>query len=628
MSKEIIVKSKDLEFFRRSTVGELVYTAVRIAPDVEATSYRKPGEETFTSFTYLEFAREIKALAQGLMSLGIQKGDMVSILAETRYEWPLADFSILTSGGVTVTIYPTLSPSSIEYILNDSDTTILFVENQEQLNKVMEIQDKVPKLEHIITMEATDKPRDNIHTLEEVKELGKKYDNDPLEYDEIMQSIKPDDLCSLVYSSGTTGKPKGVMLTHWNFVSNVFAMREVVQYSPGDDMLLFLPFAHVYMRLVFFAAVAGRQTCYFSRPDRLAQDLPVVRPKVMTAVPRLWERVYDRMVQRVEASRVTRRMIFYWAARIAREMGQARGQGIEPSPRLKRKHRFAERLVYKRIRAMAGLDRLKTCVSAGSALPKDLAYFYNGIGFPLLEGYGLTETAAPANINPSDNFRPGSIGPPLPGVLEKIAEDGEILIKGDNVMKGYYKLPEDTREAFTEDGWFKTGDIGVFDKEGFLYFKERKKHIVVLSTGKNVAPLPIEDKLKESPWIEEAVVIGDDRRFISALIQPNFVKLLDFVNENGIKFDEKLIEYAKDQAGEDTPVKVDPVMFSDEAVVDIFRKAVDNANKHFDTFEQVKRYNLLEEAISEEKGELTPTLKVKRNVMQEKHAKKIDVLYG
>ncbi len=627
MGEEKIVKSQELEIFKRSTLGDVLYTAVRVEPEVVAISYREPGTENFVSLTYLDFGREVKALAMGLLHLGIQKGDKISILAETRYEWPLADFAILTTGGVTVTIYPTLSPSSVEYIINDSDSQMLFVEDQEQLDKVMEVSDKISHLKYIITMEKTDKPWSNIYTVQEIQEMGRNNNYDPIKYDEVQQSIHPDDLCSIVYSSGTTGQPKGVMLSHWNFVSNLFAMREVVQYSSGDDMLVFLPFAHVYMRVVYFAALAGRQTCYFSRPDRLAEDLPVVRPAVMTAVPRLWERVYDRMIQRVESSRITRRLIFYWAARIAREMGQCRSKKIEPPPRLKRKHRLAERIVYKRLRAMAGLDRLKTCVSAGSALPKDLAYFYNGIGFPLLEGYGLTETAAPANINPSHDFRPGSIGPPLPGVEQKIAEDGEILIRGHNVMMGYYKLPEETKESFTEDGWLKTGDIGEFDEEGYLYFKERKKHLLVLSTGKNVAPLPIEDKLKESPWVEEAVVIGDDKKYVSALIQPQFSKLLDFARTNAINFDENLTEYAPDQAGEEVPVKVDPALLAHEKVQEIFRQAVDEANRFFNDFEKVKKFQLLDNAISQERGELTPTLKIKRNIMASNYGELIDTLY-
>ncbi len=627
MSKEVLMKSRDLEIFTRATVPVLFHAIVRIEPHLVAAAYREPGKEEFKELTYQDLARKVKALAQGLIYLGLKKGEMVSILSDTRYEWPVADFAILTSAGVTVTVYPTLSTPSVEYIIRDSGSKIIFVENQEQLDKVLEIKEDLPHLEYIITIEKTEKPLQNIYTMEEVQEMGKVYDNNIETYEQIQQSISPDDLCSIVYSSGTTGKPKGVMLTHWNFVSNLFSMREIIAYEPGDNFLGFLPFAHVYMRIVFLAAVAGRQACYFSRPDKMAHDMPAVRPNAMTAVPRLWERVYDRIMETVESSRITRRIIFYKAAKIAREMGYFRSKSIEPSRGLKFKHSLAERLVFKRIRAAAGLDRLKICVSAGSALPKDLAYFYYGIGIPLLEGYGLTETAGPSNVNPSENFRPASIGPPLPGVVEKIAEDGEILVKGDNVMKGYYNLPEETKEAFTEDGWLKTGDIGYFDDEGYLYFKERKKHLVVLSTGKNVAPLPIEDKLKESSWIEEAVVLGDNRKFVSALIQPNHKKILDFARQNNIKFDEGLIKYGKDQAGEDIPIKIDRSLLNNKKIIDLIQEAVDDANKYFDDFEQVKKFHLLDEAITQDKGELTPTLKVKRNVIEDKYAEQIEGLY-
>ena len=627
MTSEKIVKGKELPFFKRITLGDLLNTATIADPEVVAAAYRKPGENEFTKLTYREFSREIKELALGLIALGLEKGDRISILSETRYEWPLADFAILTTGGVTVTIYHTLSSPSIEYILNDSGSKLIFVDNQERLDKVLEVKKNIPHLEYIINIDPLENPHENIYSLEELKKLGAKNEQNSLVYEERQHNIKPDDFCSIIYSSGTTGNPKGVMLTHWNLISITFGLKEVLDYKPGDIMLGFLPFAHVGMRANFLCSLIGRLSCYFSVPEKLSEDISLIRPVAMAAVPRLWERVYDRLIEKVESSGILRRKIFYWAAGVARDIGETRSKNKEPSRGLQFKHRLADRLVFRKIRIMGGLERLRTCVSGAASLRKELAYFFNGIGLPLLETYGLTETAGPVNIVPSNKFRPGSVGPPIPGITEKIAEDGELLIKGDGIMQGYYNLPEETKEAITEDGWLKSGDIGFFDDEGYFFYKERKKHILVLSTGKNVAPLPIEEKLRKSPWIEEAIVLGDNRKYIAALIQPEFKKLVDFAEENKVNFDRNLTEYTYTQVGEKIPAKVDPSLFKDEKVANLYKKEVEEANYYFNNFEQVKRFILIEEAVSLEGGELTPTLKVKKHAVENKYADRIEDLY-
>ncbi len=623
-----VVRGKELGEVKHESINDLFWATVERYPDIEAVRYRT-GDD-FTGLTYREFGEQVKGLAQGLMSLGLNSGDKVSLLAETRYEWALADLAILTAGGVTVTVYPTLSARTVQFIAGNSDSRMIIVENQEQLKKVLSVWEELPQLEQVIMIEGeTEKPQENICTFSELMELGLQYSADhPTAYEERWRSVAPTDLSSIVYTSGTTGLQKGAMLSHWNWRFNVYAVVQLVDFNPGETMLAFLPLAHVYMRLVYFAAVSAAATIYFSRPESLAKDLPVIRPNSFVSVPRLFERVYNRITDQVKSGPALRRTIFYWAAGVAREMGRVHSLWAEPSLGLRLKHRLADRLVFSKIRSKMGVDRLKWTCSSGSALTKDLAFFFNGLGIIIIEGYGMTEVAAPSNLNPVGRFKPGSVGPPLPGVMQKIAEDGEILIKGDNVMVGYYKLPEETKEHFTEDGWLKTGDIGAFDSDGYLVFKERKKHILVLSTGRNIAPLPIEEELKKSSWVEEAVVIGDNERFIAALIQPAFQPLLDLARERGLVYDETLTEFVNMPTGERVPVKVDPKLLRDEAVLDFFLSVVDRVNKVFDSHEQVREFRLLCEALTTEKEELTPTFKVKKNVIRNKYAHLIREIYA
>ncbi len=623
-----VIKGRDLGEVKRETINDLFWETVERYPEIVAARFR--SGDGFNEFTYRELGRQVKELGQGLLALGLKKGDKVSLLAETRYEWVVADFAILTAAGVTVTVYPTLSARTVQFIVDNSDSEIIFVENQVQLDKVISVWDQLPALKQVIVFEDLEsKPRDNIFTLQEAKELGRRFaEEHPAAYETAWRSVDPAELSSIVYTSGTTGLPKGTMLSHWNWRFNVYAVVDLVDFQPGDTLLAFLPLAHVYMRLVYFAAVFAAATNHFSYPETLAQDLPLVRPHCFVSVPRLFERVYNRLQEQMGSGPALRKKIFSWSAAVAREMGETLSLWREPGIGLKLKHRIADKLVYSKIRDKMGVDRLKWTCSAGSALRKDLAFFFNGMGITIIEGYGMTEVAAPSNLNPVGRFKPGTVGPPLAGVMQKIAEDGEILIKGDNVMMGYYKLPEETKEYFTEDGWLKTGDIGAFDEDGYLVFKERKKHILVLSTGKNVAPLPIEEALKRSRWVDEALVIGDNEKFVAALIQPNYQPLLDMAQEQGLQYDPSKTEIMETATGEKIPVQVDQNLLKDEKVLELFRNVVERANSSFDPHEQVKKFQLLGEALSLEKDELTPTLKVKKDVIQKKYDNLIKEIYA
>lgn len=623
-----VVKGRELGKIKRETLNDLFWNSVKKYPFIEAVRYRS-GDD-WAGLTYRELGDKVKTLALGLLSLGLKKGDKVSLLSETRYEWIMADFAILTAAGVTVTIYPTLNAKTVRYIIENSDSKIVIVENKTQLDKVLSVRKKLPDLKYIITLEELEeKPGDNIYSISAVMTMGKEHGKKKKTlYEKSWKNVKPEELSSIVYTSGTTGLPKGTMLSHWNWRFNVYAVVDLVEFDPGDTLLAFLPLSHVYMRLVYFAAVYAGATTYFSLPDSLAQDLPLVRPHCFVSVPRLFERVYARLMEQIGSGPLIRRKIFHWSAAVAREVGEIQSRWEEPSPKLKRKHRLADKLVFSKIRARMGVDRLKWTCSAGSSLRRDLAFFFNGLGIMIIEGYGMTEVAAPSNLNPVGRFKPGTVGPPLAGVMQKIADDGEILIKGDNVMMGYYKMPEETKAYFTKDGWLKTGDIGRFDEDGYLVFTERKKHILVLSTGKNVPPLPIEEELKKNRYIDEAVVIGDDEKFVSALIQPNYQLLMRFARDHKIAYDENLTEYTLSVNNEEVPVSLDDALLQNKAVLELFQKAVNRANRSFNDYEQVHAFKLLKNALTMEAGELTPTFKVKRDAICEKYAGLIGEIYS
>ncbi len=624
--KEKIVHGKEMAKPERESLNQMLWRSIENYPSWYAVKYKEG--DNFSGFTYAEFGEKVRYLAQGLMSLGLGKDEKVSLLSQTRWEWVLADFAILTAGGVTVTIYPTLPSSIIKHIVQDSDSVIIILENQEHLDRFMEIADDLSELTYIITIDETRRERDNIFTIHEVIERGREFQgNNPDLYEERWKSVQPDDLSSIVYTSGTTGLPKGTMLSHWNWRINFYAVTENFSFGPGDRMLAFLPLAHAYMRCVCLGIMGTGATTYFSLPERLAEDLPLVKPTAFVSVPRLFERVYSRIVDQMESASPLRRKIFYWAASIAREVGYFQGKG-EPMPSGKKvQYKLADRLVFSKLRKRLGVEDLKCAVSGGSALTRDLAYFFNGAGIKILEGYGMTENAAPASICPLEKIKPGTVGPPLPGTMIKIAEDGEILIKGDHVMKGYYKLPEETREVITEDGWLKTGDIGYFDEDGYLVFKERKKHLLVLSTGKNVAPLPMEDALKKSAWIDEAIVIGDDRKYTCALIWPNYQFILKYARENNIPFDESLTEYEAGQGGEEVPAKVDPALMENDNIRELMEKEFQSAIKEFASYEQPKKFALVNQSLSMDRGEITPTFKLKRKVIIEKYIDLIEKMY-
>jgi long-chain acyl-CoA synthetase len=519
----------------------------------------------------------------------------------------MTDFATLCRGALTVPIYTTLVPEQVRYIIEDSDAKIVVYSGPELGSKIEAVKDRLAKVRHFISF-SSDAPK-GVLTLERVLEMGRKADAaDKGLFEREALLVKPDDEASLIYTSGTTGVPKGVILTHGNFVSNLTAVSTIIQFSYRDTVLSFLPLSHVLERLVTFTYMfKGCSIAYAESVETVAQNLLEVKPHIMVSVPRVFEKIYAKVMDNVLSSSGLKRKIFFWAIKVGKTWGALKVSGRDIPAPLRFKRNLAHKLVFAKIIARTG-GRVRFFVSGGAPLSKDIAEFFYAIGLVILEGYGLTETAPALSINTFEAIRFGSVGKPIPDVEIKIAPDGEILAKGPNIMKGYYKKEAETREVF-EDGWFKTGDIGHIDGDGFLIITDRKKDIIVTSGGKNVAPQPIENLLKTIPYVSTAVVIGDRKRFVAALIVPNFERLEEYARNSGIVF--------KDRGA----------LVRNEQVVNFIKAEVDRATPVLAPYERIKKIALLEREFEIEKDEITPSLKVKRNIIENRYRDVIDALY-
>lgn len=587
-------------------------------PDALAVLYRREGN--VVEVTYRNLRSQVERVAAALLSMGLERGQRALIMSETRYEWLLADLAILFAGGVTVTAFPTLPPHLLKHHIEDSGSSILFLEGEDQVLKLKETKLEVePK---VILFEAAQGPSTLSKLLE--REPG------PSELQELhrrAEEVKPGDVASIIYTSGTTGVPKGALLTHWNIASAALSGLQVLGAERGEMVVAFLPMAHIYQRLVCLGMLMIGGTVAFSTPRSLADDLLQFKPHHMAAVPRLYERVYDRVLDEVERQPGPSQRIYRWSERVALEYSEATSGGRRAGMLLRLKHQLADRLVYRKIRAGLG-GRLRYAMSGASALPRRLAHLFNGMGIRVLEGYGLTETAAPANLNPPDRIKPGTVGPPIPGVIETLTEDGEILIKGPNVFIGYNNLPEETKSAFTEDGWFRSGDLGEFDEDGYLRILGRKKHILALSTGKKVAPRPIEEALRASPWVGDCMLLGENRKFTAAIIQPHFDRLLELLRSKGVDVREDDLVYGTTPAGERIIAEVPRDLVQRPEIVGLFEGVVEKVNSRLDYHEKIKRFLVLHRAFSFDRGEITPTLKKRRDVIEANLKEEIAELYA
>jgi len=588
------------------TISRLFLNTIKSYPKPDILLSKEKG--SYVSISTEEFGRRVKHLSLGLKNLGCRSGDKVIILAENSPQWMMADFANLSLGAVTVPIYPTLVPEQIRYIIDDSDAKFVLCSSPTLWQKVEAVKKDLSKVVHFVSFER-DAPPGTL-SLGELLAEGRKLDEgNPGDFEKMALAVKPEDIASIIYTSGTTGTPKGVMLTHGNFMSNIKTLASIIQFGHPDYVLSFLPLSHVLERMVTLAFLfKGCSIGYAESIETVAENLLEVRPQIMVSVPRLFEKLYGKIMDNVLLGSALKRKIFFWAVRVGTECGRRSLQKKKVSRALRFKKKIAHKLVFSKILEKTG-GRVRFFVSGGAPLSKDIAEFFYAIGLVVLEGYGLTETSPVISVNTFEDIRFGTVGKPIPGLKVKIAGDGEILVKGPNVMKGYYKKEAETREVFDEDGWFHTGDIGHLDSDGFLVITDRKKDLIVTAGGKNIAPQLIENLLKRNPYIANAVVVGSGRKFISALIVPTQEKLEEYAQRNRIAYAE-----AKDLIGRE---EIKKFMFDE----------VERSTPNLAPYEKVKKIILLERDFEIEKEELTPTLKVKRNKVEEKFKGLIDSLY-
>jgi len=583
------------------TVNTRFAEAARKYPDRPALSSKPHGSKTWEVLTYQDLAGRVRQVALGLRALGVERGDRVAILSENRPEWAIVDLATLAVGAVSVPVYPTLPASQVAHILSDSGAKAVVAENAKQVAKVVQARDSAPGLAVVVTLDEA-AAKDGILSLASVIEQGAAAQFDE-SYEAWRDAVRPDDLMSLVYTSGTTGNPKGAMLTHGNMTAALDAANhQFPQFQPPNDVFLsFLPLSHVFERVTYNLAITqGAHTRFNDSIFKLMDNLAELEPTVMQCVPRVHESIHDRVADGLAKLPGRRKTLTYWALGVGDAVARRHNAGRPISPLQSLRFLLADKLVLSKIRARFG-GHLKFFVSGGAPLNPKTAYFFLAIGIPILEGWGLTETTAAATANPSGRVKVGTVGPPMFNVQVQIAPDGELLVKGPTVMRGYWNNPEATGEVIDGEGWFHSGDIGECDAQGYIKITDRKKDILVLANGKKVAPQPIETRLKHSPLLTEVVLLGDNAGTVGALVVPNF---------------DALKTWAKEQGKE---LKTNEALIADSGARKYVKSEIDSLSKDLADFEKIKRIALIDHAFSQEGGELTPTLKVKRRIVAEKY---------
>jgi long-chain acyl-CoA synthetase len=560
-----------------------------------------------------ELFERIRDVSLGLMSLGVSAGDRVAILSESRPEWVVCDMAALLLGAVTVPIYPTLNDTQVRYILADSAARLAIVSTKVQLEKVQDVRHLLPELSAVVVLDDSVAAKASVLGFADVAARGRAQINatwgTAKAFRDRARAVRPEHLATIIYTSGTTGEPKGVMLTHANLVSNLRAAEEVLDLHSEDVALSFLPLSHGFERMASFLYLLTGTTMIFAESfDTIGRDVALVKPTMITGVPRVYEKMQARIVEKGQSAPGLKGKVFTWAIDAGVKRARAELRGRRANPLVALQSALADRLVFSKIREGVG-GRLRIVVSGSAPLAPGVLEFFVGIGLPIIEGYGLTETAPILTVNPPQALRVGVVGKPVRDVEIRIAPDGEILARGANVMAGYYNKPEATAEVL-RDGWFHTGDIGVIDANGYLAITDRKKDLLVTSGGKKIAPQPIENTLKRSPLIAEAVVLGDRQRYAAALIVPDYAAL-----------EKRLKELGRPEAAREQLVVRDDV-------VALYEEIIDGLNRELSQYERIKRFALLPREFSIESGELTPTLKVKRKVVEEKWREVIAGLYA
>ncbi|MEV5843064.1 AMP-dependent synthetase/ligase [Streptomyces sp. NPDC051985] len=609
---------------RPPSVAALFLDRVAATPDAEAYRYPVPaasgqGPDDWKSLSWGQAAERVYAIAAGLIELGIQPEQRVALASSTRVEWILADLGILCAGAATTTVYPQTNAEESAFILSDSESRVLIAEDAAQVAKAVEKRAELPELTQVVVIDAAGvETGDWVITLAELEQRGAKYlEKHPELIKERVGAITKDQLATLIYTSGTTGRPKGVRLPqdNWSYMAKAIAATGLI--SGEDVQYLWLPLAHVFGKVLTSGQIeVGHVTAVDGRVDKIIENLPVVQPTYMAAVPRIFEKVYNGVAAKARAGGGAKYKIFQWAAEVAREYAKVtqdnfRRTGAATAPfGLTAKHKVADGLVYSKLREAFG-GRLRACVSGSAALAPEIGYFFAGAGVHILEGYGLTESSAASFVNPGEAYRTGTVGKPLPGCEVRIADDGEILLRGPGIMQGYHGLPEKTAEVLESDGWFHTGDIGELSPDGYLRITDRKKDLIKTSGGKYIAPAEVEGQFKAvCPYVSNILVHGADRNFCTALIALDEVAILEWAKENGLGGR----SYADVVAA---PVTVE--------MVDGYVKELNGGLQKWQT---IKKFRLLPRDLDVEHGEITPSLKLKRPVVEREYKHLIDEMYA
>jgi long-chain acyl-CoA synthetase len=589
---------------RSTTIADLLPLAVERFGGGPAVEYRDESG-TWVSKSFDEVGEVVRRLSLGLIALGIEKGDKVAILANTRAEWTYFDFAALTAGATVVPIYQTNSPEECQYVLENSDSKAVIVEDAEQLAKVEQVRGSLPKLEHVIVMAGSG---DDAISMDDLVERGSGRSES--EWEERWRSVTPDDICTFIYTSGTTGPPKGCVISHGNYRSMLDMAEEASVLEQGRTTYLYLPLAHSFALLIQLLSIdLGGVLAYWERdPLKIIPNLAEVKPHYFPSVPRIFEKIYTAATAKAEKAGGVQKRIFWWAVGVGKRVRDAERRGGKPGFLLQRQYDLADRLVLSNIRNLFG-GRLIQAVTGAAPINPDILRFFDAAGVLVLEGWGMTETSTAATISKPDDFKFGTIGKPFAGCEVKIADDGEILVRGPNVFQGYYKNEEATKETLV-DGWLHTGDVGEIDAEGYIKITGRKKDIIITAGGKNITPANLEGEIKQSQWVSQCVVIGDRRPFLVALVtlDPEEVAKL---------------------AAEDDAVPDDPASWPANARIrELISDHIETVNRKFARVEQVKKFEILPQDFSQEGGELTPTMKVKRAVVADKYDPQIEGLYS
>lgn len=592
-----------------TTLVEVFEYVARVHPRPDTLNYKRDGR--WIAISSDEMLRRARRIAGGLYSLGVRHGDRVAILSESRPEWTLTDAGCLFAAAIDVPIYPTLTPAQVRYILKDSGARVLVLANEEKFLQIREILSECPAVEQLVFFEKPAGQEAPGMSLAELEVRGSELEEQqPDLSNNVAHQIEPDELATIIYTSGTTGEPKGVMLTHSNVVSNMVDASSHFLFIKDDIALSVLPLSHIFERQAMYMYLYRGLGVYYSESlEMMGPNLREVRPTILVGVPRIFEKIYARIRERVAAKGRIQVAVLSWAVAVAKDYGRFMVSGKRMPGLLVFKRRLADRLMFSKWREAFG-GRIRVLVSGGAALPEDLGYMYLGAGIPILQGYGLTETSPGITSCTLETNRIGTVGRPIPNVEVRIAVDGEVETRGPNVMQGYYNKPQETRAVFTDDGWFKTGDIGTIDEDGFLRITDRKKELFKTSGGKYIAPQQIEQMIKDSRFVNQVVLIGNGRKFPAALVVPDWERVDSYAQLKGL------------QASNHAELCKHP------RIIDLFERQIAGLTTDLAQFERVKRVALLENELTIEGGELTPTLKVKRRVVDEKYGAVIDALYA